>query len=51
MVKVDKNLNSYAIDFRGKEDGLPGEKFTGKLVITNVTMPEDKLNLIREEGL
>lgn len=50
-VKVDKNLNSYTIDFRGKEDGLPGKKFTGQLVITNVTMPEEKLRLIREEGL
>ncbi|WP_106460167.1 collagen-like protein [Anaerococcus sp. Marseille-P3915] len=51
VVKVDKNLNSYTIDFRGKEDGLPGKKFTGQLVITNVTMPEDKLSVIREEGL
>lgn len=50
-VKVDKNLNSYIIDFRGKEDGLPGKKFQGQLVVTNVTMPEDKLSLIRGEGL
>ena len=50
-VKVDKNLNSYTIDFRGKEEGLPGKKFEGQLVITNVTMPEDKVSVIREEGL
>lgn len=51
VVKVDKNLNSYTIDFRGTDDGLPGKKFQGQLVVTNVTMPEEKLNLIREEGL
>lgn len=51
VVKVNENLNSYAIDFTGKEEGLPGKKFEGRLVITNVTMPEEKLRLIREEGL
>ncbi|MCW6701514.1 collagen-like protein [Anaerococcus sp. NML200537] len=51
VVKVDNNLNSYIIDFRGKEDGLPGKKFQGQLVVTNVTMPEEKLRLIREEWL
>lgn len=51
VVKVNKNLNSYIIDFRGKEDGLPGKKFAGQLVVTNVTMPEEQLRLIREEGL
>src|SRR5699024_2629830 len=50
-VKVDKNINSYLVDFREVGPGLPGQKFEGNLVITNVTMPEDKVSVIREEGL
>ena len=50
-VKVDKNINTYLIDFTEVGQGLPGQKFEGNLVITNVTMPEDKVSVIREEGL
>ena len=50
-VKVDKKINSYTIDFTEVGEGLPGKKFYGNLVITNVTMPEDKVSVIREEGL
>ena len=50
-VKVDKNINTYLIDFTEVRQGLPGQKFEGNLVITNVTMPEDKVSVIREEGL
>lgn len=50
-MKVDKNINSYLIDFTEVGQGLPGQKFYGNLVITNVTMPEDKVSVIREEGL
>ena len=50
-VKVDKNINTYMIDFTEVGPGLPGQKFEGNLVITNVTMPEDKVSVIREEGL
>lgn len=51
IVKVDKNINTYLIDFTEVGQGLPGKKFEGNLVITNVTMPEDKVSVIREEGL
>ena len=50
-IKVDKNINTYLIDFTEVGQGLPGKKFYGNLVITNVTMPEDKVSVIREEGL
>ena len=50
-VKVDKNINTYLIDFTEIGPGLPGQKFEGNLVITNVSMPEDKASVIREEGL
>ena len=50
-VKVDKNINTYLIDFTEVGQGLSGQKFEGNLVITNVTMPEDKASVIREEGL
>ena len=50
-IKVDKNINTYSIDFTEVGPGLPGQKFEGNLVITNVTMPEDKVSVIREEGL
>lgn len=42
-IHVFPNVKDYEIDF--------GKKVTGEMIFTTVTMPEDKISVIREEGL
>lgn len=42
-IHVFPNVKDYEIDF--------GKKVTGEMIFTSVTMPEDKISVIREEGL
>ena len=42
-IHVYPQIKDYEIDF--------GKKVTGEMIFTSVTMPEDKVSVIREEGL
>lgn len=42
-IHVYPNVKDYEINF--------GKKVTGEMIFTSVTMPEDKVSVIREEGL
>lgn len=42
-IHVYPKIKDYLIDF--------GKKVTGEMIFTSVTMPEDKVSVIREEGL
>lgn len=42
-IHVYPQIKEYEIDF--------GKKVTGEMILTSVTMPEDKVSVIREEGL
>ncbi|EEI83489.1 hypothetical protein [Anaerococcus tetradius] len=42
-IHVFPQIKDYEIDF--------GKKVTGEMIFTSVTMPEDKVSVIREEGL
>lgn len=42
-VHVYPNVKEYEVNF--------GKKVTGEMIFTSVTMPEDKVSVIREEGL
>lgn len=42
-IHVYPKIKDYEIDF--------GKKVTGEMIFTSVTMPEDKVSVIREEGL
>lgn len=42
-IHVYPNVKEYEIDF--------GKKVTGEMIFTSVTMPEDKVSVVREEGL
>lgn len=42
-IHVYPQIKDYEIDF--------GKKVTGEMIFTSVTMPEDKVSIIREEGL
>lgn len=42
-IHVYPQIKDYEIDF--------GKKVTGEMILTTVTMPEDKVSVIREEGL
>ena len=42
-IHVYPQIRDYEIDF--------GKKVTGEMIFTSVTMPEDKVSVIREEGL
>lgn len=42
-IHVHPQIKDYEIDF--------GKKVTGEMIFTSVTMPEDKVSVIREEGL
>lgn len=42
-IHVFPNVKNYEINF--------GKKVTGEMIFTSVTMPEDKVSVIREEGL
>lgn len=42
-IHVYPQIKEYEIDF--------GKKVTGEMIFTSVTMPEDKVSVIREEGL
>lgn len=43
VIHVYPEIKDYEIDF--------GKKVTGEMIFTTVTMPEDKVSVIREEGL
>ena len=42
-IHVYPQIKDYEIDF--------GKKVTGEMIFTSVTIPEDKVSVIREEGL
>lgn len=42
-IHVYPQIKDYEIDF--------GKKVTGEMIFTTVTMPEDKVSIVREEGL
>ena len=42
-IHVYPNVKDYEINF--------GKKVTGEMIFTSVTMPEDKVSVIREEGV
>lgn len=56
-IKVNEHVNSYTIDFtkpyepKNMQSLGIGMTYEGELVLASVTVPEDKVKVIREEGL